>query len=72
MKYKNDQGEPISGFYEFNQEMIEINKKRSKTCMNPACDGIIYLKDGERPEIYLGRTCLICHSKEYLKDSTEL
>ncbi len=68
MKYKNDEGEAISGFYELNQQMIETNKKRSKICMNPACENITYLKDGERPEIYLGRTCWNCHSSEFLKD----
>ena len=68
MKYKNDKGEIISGFYDFNIEMQKTNKLRSKVCMNTACEGINCLKDGERPEIYLGRTCWNCHSSEYLKD----
>lgn len=72
MKYKNDEGEVISGFYKFNEEMIEINNGRSKTCMNPACEGITYLKTGERPIILLARTCWNCHSGEYLKESTQI
>jgi len=69
MKYVNEKGEAISGFYNLNKEMIEINKKRGKTCMNPECFGLSFLKDGERPQTYLGKVCWNCKSANFLKDN---
>lgn len=70
MKYLDEEGFPISGFYEFNLEMIEINKNREKICYNEMCINISCLKEGERPRIFLGKQCWNCKSSEYLKEST--
>ena len=66
-----EEKEIISEFFDLNKEMTEINKKRSKICMNPECENISYLKDGERPQIMLGRFCWHCKSDNFLKDYTE-
>lgn len=71
MKYVDENGDPISGFYDFNLEMIEINRKREKICYNEVCINISFLKEGERPRIHLGKVCWNCKSSEYLKVSTQ-
>lgn len=69
MRYVDEDGNPISGFYDFHFEMLEINRKREKICYNELCINISCLKDGERPRVYLGKACWNCKSNEYLKES---
>lgn len=68
MKYTDDQGIPISGFYDLNKEIIETNKKTMRMCTNPECSNISYLQDDEVPHIMLGRVCWNCKSANFLKD----
>ena len=70
MKYVDEDGNPISGFFDVNVEMRK--NKGQRVCMNPEC------KDNEtitkyrcvdkRPIIRLGKKCWNCNKDEFLKE----
>ncbi len=70
MKYVDEDGNPISGFFDVNQE-IDKGKKR-KVCMNPECKEVEVLVkhkcEPTRPLIYLGKKCWNCKQVKYLED----
>lgn len=68
MKYVDEDGNPISGFFDVNQE-IDKGKKR-KVCMNPECKNNEYIKNcpTDRPIIFLGKKCWNCKQVKYLEE----
>jgi len=72
MRYKDKDGNPVSGFFDLNKEMIKINEDRSRVCMNPDCYMAPVLQKYkctvQRPLIYLGRRCWNCKETKYLEE----
>ena len=70
MKYTDEDGEAISGFYDLNEEMKTGVKE--KICMNPSCKELDVLVKHKcpvrRPLIRLGKKCWNCKEDKYLED----